>query len=212
MKEKTEICRICFKNFVSHSYVNFFNKTTYICEQCYKDFHPIFKKFTVNKIKCLAVYNYDDFIKEKLFTLKGSYDIELAVIFLSLFSLILKFLYLGFYLVPVPSYIDDNLKRGFNHVEEIFKELHLPFLHVIQKTNPIKQSDQKLQDREKIIERLKIVDEDKIRNKNILLVDDVFTTGSTIKACIELLSEHKPKKIKVLVMCKVLKNEEFSSN
>ena len=44
----------------------------------------------------------------------------------------------------------------------------------------------------------------KITNKPVLLVDDVCTTGSTLKACIRLLKQHGVKKIQVLVMSKVI--------
>ena len=37
-------------------------------------------------------------------------------------------------------------------------------------------------------------------NKKVLIVDDVCTTGSTIKAMIKLLNSKKPKQIKVLVL------------
>ena len=49
--------------------------------------------------------------------------------------------------------------------------------------------------------------------KNILIVDDVFTTGSTIRAAIDLVKQAKPKNIKVLVMAKtVFKDEIITQN
>lgn len=211
LKERTEICKVCFKNFTSNSYRTIGLKRASVCEQCYKNFHPVFKRFRIEKIQCLALYDYDDFIKEKLFVLKGCYDIELAVVFLSSFLPFLRLKFTGFYIVPIPSFIDDDLKRGFNHVEEIFKGLKFPVLKVLKKTSPIKQSDQKIEDRNLVIKRLKIYDGNQIKGKKILLVDDVFTTGSTIKSCIALLSEFNPKRIEVLVMAKVIKKQGISS-
>ena len=43
------------------------------------------------------------------------------------------------------------------------------------------------------------------KSYEILLVDDVFTTGSTMRACISLLQEKHPKRIHVLVLSKVPK-------
>ena len=38
--------------------------------------------------------------------------------------------------------------------------------------------------------------------KKVLVVDDVFTTGSSVRAVIDLIKQGKPKKIAVLVVAK----------
>ena len=41
-----------------------------------------------------------------------------------------------------------------------------------------------------------------IENKKILLIDDIYTTGSTVNECSKMLSEAKTKLIGVLTMAK----------
>ena len=41
-----------------------------------------------------------------------------------------------------------------------------------------------------------------VGDKKVLLVDDVFTTGSTVRACLNLLKKEKPRKLAVLTMSK----------
>ena len=41
-----------------------------------------------------------------------------------------------------------------------------------------------------------------LKNKNILLIDDVFTTGSTVNECCKIINEAKPNKIGVLTIAK----------
>ena len=41
-----------------------------------------------------------------------------------------------------------------------------------------------------------------LNNKRILLIDDIYTTGSTANECAKILQHAKPKKIDVLVVAK----------
>ena len=156
------------------------------------------------EIKGLAIYEYSPFIRELIYQFKGCYDIELGKLFLEQYLLYVKYKYKGYYLVNVPSYYKDDIKREFNHVKEAFKCLDLPSIDIIEKIDEYKQSDQHHKDRINIKYHLKVSDIEKIQNKKILLVDDVMTTGSTLKACIALLRRGKPKKIEILTLAKVM--------
>ena len=112
----------------------------------------------------------------------------------------LKIKYFGYYIVCIPSSLEDDKKRGFNHVEEIFKLLNLNYINVLRKKFAFKQSDLPKKEREKIIDKLEVIDGLKIKDKKILLVDDVLTTGSSIKSAIRLITKYHPQDIKVLVL------------
>ena len=103
--------------------------------------------------------------------------------------------------MPAPSSKETDKERGYNHVVEMFKTLHLKMNCCVHKTKDMKQSDLKASERHKIKEFLEIDDVD-FSKKKILIVDDVYTTGSTVKAMIDLIKTKHPKKIKVLVMSK----------
>ena len=62
-------------------------------------------------------------------------------------------------------------------------------------------------EREKIGDYL-VIDDVDLSNKKILLVDDVYTTGSTIKSMIKLVKQKGAKKIKVLLMLKTIDVEK----
>ena len=101
----------------------------------------------------------------------------------------------------------SDKERGFNHVEEIFSVLKLKILKCIHKTKQVKQADLTTKEREKIGKVLRIDDVD-LKHKKVLLVDDVFTTGSTIKSMIKLVKEKGAKNIKVLLMSKTIDLEK----
>ena len=74
-------------------------------------------------------------------------------------------------------------------------------LSIIKKKIDFKQSDLDLLERKNIRNKLEIIDGDKITGKHIVLVDDVCTSGSTMRAMIELIRPYKPKSIKFLLIC-----------
>jgi len=178
-------------------------KKPLLCNKCQEMFEPKFITFNLNKVKCLSIYEYDENIKSLLYQLKGCFDIELAPLFLYRYVSELRLLFSGFILVPAPSSKIDDEKREFNHVIEIFSPLKLQILKSIEKADQYKQSDQNKDNRANIKKHLKMSLSEKMQNKKILIVDDVFTTGCTIKAMIELIRSAKPKEIRVLTIAKV---------
>lgn len=114
-------------------------------------------------------------------------------------------------LVPVPIHWRKYLKRGYNQSECIAKSLRMVF--PIQKIDPllIKIHATKPQVELSREDRLKNVNNSfsvKRRKKNLdpnetyILIDDVFTTGSTLKACAKILSKNGAKKIKVFTIAR----------
>lgn len=119
----------------------------------------------------------------------------------------LNFKFNGYTMIPAPSSKESDEERGFNHVEEMFKNLKLKMFKCIHKTKSVKQADLTTKERKKIGKILAIDDVD-LSNKKVLIVDDVFTTGSTIKSMIKLVKEKGAKKIKVLLMSKTIDLEK----
>ena len=199
MKERTEICKICFKEYSRNSLRTIFHNDQ-ICYACYKKLKPVFISHKIDDIKALSIYYYDEDIKTFLYQLKGCYDIELSSVFLANFVYLLKIRFHNYYVIPIPSYHLDDVAREFNHVEEVFKYLKLPMLKILYKSEKYKQSDHKAKDRHLISNYLKVSDLKQVENKRILLVDDVITTGSTLRAAIKLIKEGHPKCIRILTI------------
>ncbi len=105
----------------------------------------------------------------------------------------------NYLLIPAPSTNEADEKRGFNHVVEAFKILKRPIFRLIEKTEDIKQSSQG-KHRGDIKKYFKIKNGETIKGKNVLLVDDVRTSGSTLKAMIDLVRKYQPHRIKILVL------------
>ncbi len=181
---------------------SFIHKNEYLCGNCRELFAPKFINFNVKDYKALALYEYDETIKTYLYQFKGCYDYELYPVFLYQYINEIRLLYLGYTVIPIPSYEEENEERGFNHVEEIFSLLRLPTLKILEKTEKFKQAKNTAKEREGIKDFLKVKEKVDLSDKKVLLVDDVYTTGSTMKTAIDLVEKLHPKDIKILVMSK----------
>jgi predicted amidophosphoribosyltransferase len=161
---------------------------------------PEMKEWKVGAISARALYTYNEKIRSLLYQYKGCFDIELADIFLCYQAPLLHLLYEGYTLVPAPSFLAKDEARGFNHVELMFKPLHLPFCHCLEKVDDVKQADSSYEQRQAIGEHLRFKEGYGVQGKKLLFVDDLFTTGATAKACCHLLLSHGARKVQILVM------------
>lgn len=195
-------CLICF------GVIEYTLNDRKVCNKCISSFNQINKVIKYNGIEILILYEYNDFFKEILYRFKGCYDIELKSAFLNDNLKWIKRKYKKRKIICAPSYYEDDLTRGFNHVVEIAKLLELDIIDCLRKCKKYKQSEKKIEQRNEIQKIIKI-DKTKINeNDKILIVDDVTTSLSTIKSIIHLL----PTKIdiKVLVLasnCRFLQDE-----
>lgn len=180
------------------------NNNNFICRKCLESLDAKFIDFKIGSTSATAIYNYDDSIRKLIYQYKGCYDYELKDVFLYRYVHYLRLKYHDYVLVPAPSSEIDDLKRGFNHVVSIYENLSLPILTVLKKKNREKQSDKTHKDRLNINKNIYAEKIEQLRNKKVLIVDDIYTTGSTILRCIELVKRAKPKQIKVLVIAKTI--------
>lgn len=100
-------------------------------------------------------------------------------------------------IIPVPIHIKRYLDRGYNQSELLSKEIskNINIYHatnILKKVkNTVAQSTLSMSKRKaNVIGTYKIINEEKIKDKVILLVDDVYTTGATAGECSKLLKEN----------------------
>ncbi len=197
-----KVCKICFKSFSPNSVFSLLHPNADVCDRCFQEIKMCFFKFEVLGYNAISIYRYDERIQSLLFQFKGCFDFELFNVFFERFSYELSSMYRGYIIVPVPSFKDDDDVRGFNHVEEMFKCLKLPIRKMLVKTRRFKQATSSAKNRKRIKDAIELSDNSDLSKYKILLVDDVYTTGSTMKTCIRLIEKLHPKKIRVLVMSK----------
>lgn len=108
------------------------------------------------------------------------------------------------FIVPVPLHESRLEERGFNQTEKIFEDFaakkNLPMKNLLirmRKTPRLYNLDKS--EREKVLHGvfapIKNVD---LRGQNVLIVDDIFTTGTTCRECAKVLKLLGAEKIFVL--------------
>ena len=172
-----------------------------LCPRCYEGFSPRFEEWKEKGVPLLSVYPYSA-VKEILYQFKGCGDYELKDVFFDYPRDYIRIRYRDFVVVPVPSSKSHDEARGFNQVVEMAKPLGLPIYDVLEKTAEVKQSDLTAEERKEVWKVLAIRKRGLLKGKKVLLVDDVLTTGSTVRACLALIKKEKPKKMAVLTMAK----------
>ena len=197
-----KFCKICFKRISDNSLYNLIKKENILCEDCFCKLHAKFIPFKIGNVKGLSIYEYTDFIKELIYKFKGCYDYELKDVFLYRYLNFLRLKYYKFNIVYIPSYYIDDERRGFNHVRAIFETLKLKELPILRKNTAHKQSDHSAIGRRQIKDVISIDKTVHLKDKKILLVDDIMTTGSTLLTSIELLKSKGAKNIEILVIAK----------
>lgn len=192
-------CLICYNKLNYRGIYSFLFKPK-ICQKCFKQMNRKVKIRNINGFKIYSLYPYQNNIVSLIYQFKGCYDIALAPVFLAYDKIFLKIIYHNYIIVPIPSFAEKDKIRGFNHVEKIFEELNLKTKHLLVKNKDFKQADLSRKEREIAVENIVLTNHESLKGKKILLVDDIITTGNTIKRSIELLKTLKPKKIKIITI------------
>lgn len=109
--------------------------------------------------------------------------------------------------VPIPLYKYRENWRGFNQAqimaEEVAKLTDLEWGNVLKRIKNTKQQAKSVSKKERF-ENLKnafsVVDTKMVKGKNILIVDDVFTTGASMKEAVRCLKTAGVKNVWGLVL------------
>lgn len=183
---------------------NCFNKLPFIQNPCEKCGCAVFsanlcvrcKSASFYFDKCVSVCAYDNFIKEIVHRFKNG-EKYLKKLFAALMAEKLKNSGIAFDIAAAVPVTEKVLKkRGYNQsgllCEIIAKKLNLP-----QNGNALKkikdtdfQKNLSAAKRQKNIEGAFILsDKNPFKNKTVLLIDDVITTGSTLSECAKTLKK-----------------------
>ena len=198
---------LLFKNIdiISGEEIVEYTKNKIINDETEKKLLEIKKFRKLNNI--YYVWDYNEYFKKLIFNYKYKQKKKIS-------KLIAELIYKEFYYVLEKEKIDIVIsvpinkkrknERGFNQVDEMLKALNINYIEIerIKNTEKMHKILDEKQRQENIKGSFKINRNVDLKNKNILLVDDIITTGATLKEIKNsILINLKSKDINISVFC-----------
>ncbi|MFI3141149.1 MAG: ComF family protein [Clostridia bacterium] len=175
------------------------------CEHCAcsKDRCTCEVKNNVKLEHIAAVYLYNGFIKDQIQEFKFRGKLSLTKHFARLMSERVQERFSGVqfdFVTFVPMSKLDFYERGYNQskllTQKISQNLKVPFAQLLTKPAQTKKQHKQTasERRENLKTAFKLADVD-VKDKTILICDDIKTTGSTLQNCAEILLENGAKDV-----------------
>lgn len=187
---KGDICRICGRSFSLFPEQYRQGDSCYDCIRWEED-----EEWAGVLQQNRSLYVYNDFLKEVITKIKYRGDAELMKAFYPLMRSKLKGISGDTILVPIPLSTERHYERGFNQAELIARSFNKEVHNLLKRnTHEEKQSKKKRHERMKKKDNPFVVME-LIKGHSVLLIDDVYTTGSTLRYAAKVLLEAGSKSV-----------------
>ncbi|SFA44433.1 competence protein ComFC [Parageobacillus thermantarcticus] len=178
-----EICDICGRPFAGLERSHRQGKLCADCVQWQKD-----DEWKDVLTKNRSVYMYNEFMKEvvALWKFRGDYAIVQA--FQDEFCReFYRHFDNTFCIVPIPLSDERLYERGFNQAKALAELLALPIYEPLCRRHLEKQSKKSRLERLRTENVFRLSEKTSLRGKHIVLIDDIYTTGTTLRHAAKVL-------------------------
>ena len=191
-----------------------------ICHTCGRPMENLPKEYIVEETLCLdcqrweedqkwkgvldkniSCYEYDDFLKDIIARFKFRGDYILSKIFSRKINEILKTLDYDS-IVSIPLSQERLKERGFNQATALANEAGLQVMDILHRTHTEKQSKKSRQERIQLQQIFTLSNPSAIMNRSIILIDDIYTTGSTLRHAAKELKEAGANSVTALTVAR----------
>lgn len=191
----SNICPVC-----GHPHVLSENKG--VCALCL-DKHPFFDKTQ-------SAFYYDDFSKGLILPFKHMDRTDMCVFLCRLLERVgNKLIEESDLIIPVPLHYRRLLSRKYNQsallaclLAKRYKKRYAPLALKRVKNTPSQGHKTATQREENVKNAFLASSSEELKNKTVLLIDDVFTTGATLNACAKELKRVGVRKVLCLTLAR----------
>jgi len=179
-------------------------KTSLICESCSKSFERVDIKEEGDPIDHVtSIYTYNEPMREYLHQYKFLQDAALAGVFAE--ELRMELTRKDAIIVPIPMHPEKKIERTFAHVEEMLKAARIPFEDILLKTNTEVMGKKTREERLSMRNLFSIKPGSEIHNTTYILVDDIYTTGTTLRHAAAVLKEAGASRVEAVTLIRAEK-------
>lgn len=169
-----------------------------ICPDCSKKFQPTDIKDEDPLFDCItSLYTYNETMRDYLHQYKFLQDIALAGVFADQLRAHLKGNRL---IVPIPMHPEKKIQRTFAHVDELLKSAGIPFTHLLEKTDNGAMGEKSKEERLAMKPLFTLIPDTTIQPVTYILVDDIYTTGTTLRHAATVLKQAGVAHIEALTL------------
>ncbi|MEK4023895.1 ComF family protein [Sporosarcina sp. FSL W7-1283] len=174
-------------------------KQTSTCPVCLAKFERIDSITKTDQLDSIySLYAYNEQAREYLHQFKFLQDIALAYVFASdLRSVLIDPKKI---IVPIPMHPASKKRRTFAQIDALLEAAGIPFQELLQKTTESVMGEKTRSERLAIIE-LFTASADIISNEKIyVLVDDIYTTGTTLQHAAHTLKQAGAERVEAVAL------------
>ncbi|WP_251027786.1 ComF family protein [Bacillus sp. ISL-41] len=184
-----EVCEICGRPF---AYLEAEYRVGNLCFDCKRWEED--ERWSGSLDQNRSLYRYTDFTKEVVAKFKFRGDYVLAEIFAEELRQALQVFQYD-YIVPIPLSVERLYERGFNQAEALITKAGLESTHLLTRLHTEKQSKKSRSERIHLEQVFKLDTDLNLNSKTIVLIDDIYTTGSTLRHAAKILKENGAAKV-----------------
>lgn len=161
-----------------------------ICPRCEQRFQHIEQQ---QEEGIVSLFHYNEAMKDYLHRYKFLHDILLAKVFNKILHEHLK--NESRHIIPIPMHPENLRLRTFAHIDELLKAANIPFAHHLTKLSKEQQSLKTREERLQTPQLFEVINPAAIKDKSLLAVDDIYTTGTTLNHAKKALLEAGAKTV-----------------